>query len=87
MFRNPTTDLIVILVIVLLIFGPKRLPGLGRQLGQGIREFKESVTGESQDDQRLELTEANQPVAPPASAAAEPVVAPQPVREPAERGS
>ena len=39
MLRNPTTDLIVVLLIVLLIFGPKRLPGLGKQLGQGIREF------------------------------------------------
>jgi sec-independent protein translocase protein TatA len=51
MFRNPTTDLIVILVIVLLIFGPKRLPGLGKQLGQGIREFKDSVTGGDHDDE------------------------------------
>lgn len=51
MFRNPTTDLIVVLVIVLLIFGPKRLPGLGRQLGQGLREFKDSVTGGSKDDE------------------------------------
>jgi sec-independent protein translocase protein TatA len=50
MFRNPTTDLIVILVIVLLIFGPKRLPGLGKSLGSGIREFKDSVTGGSDDD-------------------------------------
>jgi sec-independent protein translocase protein TatA len=50
MFRNPTTDLIVVLVIVLLIFGPKRLPGLGRQLGQGLREFKDSVTGGSDDE-------------------------------------
>lgn len=49
MFRNPTTDLIIVLVIALLIFGPKRLPGLGKQLGQGIREFKESITGESKD--------------------------------------
>jgi sec-independent protein translocase protein TatA len=52
MFRNPTTDLIVILVIVLLIFGPKRLPGLGKQLGQGIREFKDSVTGGDNDDEQ-----------------------------------
>lgn len=50
MFRNPTTDLIVVLVIVLLILGPKRLPGLGRSLGQGMREFKESITGESKDE-------------------------------------
>lgn len=51
MFRNPTTDLIVALVIVLLIFGPKRLPNLGRQLGHGLREFKDSVTGGSNDDE------------------------------------
>jgi sec-independent protein translocase protein TatA len=50
MFRNPTTDLIVILVIVLLIFGPKRLPSLGKQLGSGIREFKDSITGDSNDE-------------------------------------
>ena len=50
MFRNPTTDLIVILVIVLLIFGPKRLPSLGRQLGQGLREFKDSITGDRNEE-------------------------------------
>ncbi len=50
MFRNPTTDLIVLLVIVLLIFGPKRLPGLGKSLGQGMREFKESISGDSKDE-------------------------------------
>ncbi|MEA2158589.1 MAG: sec-independent protein translocase protein TatA [Solirubrobacteraceae bacterium] len=50
MFRNPTTDLIVVLVIVLLIFGPKRLPGLGRSLGDGLREFKDSITGDSKDE-------------------------------------
>ena len=43
-------ELIIVLVIVLLIFGPKRLPGLGRQLGSGMREFKDSVTGKSGDD-------------------------------------
>ena len=50
MFRNPTTDLIVVLVIVLLILGPKRLPGLGKSLGTGMREFKDSITGESKDE-------------------------------------
>jgi len=44
-------ELVVLLVIVLLIFGPKRLPGLGRQLGSGMREFKESITGRSGDDE------------------------------------
>ncbi len=62
MFRNPTTDLIVILVIVLLIFGPKRLPGLGKQLGQGIREFKDSITGDSDhsdEQERPEITRSS----------------------------
>ncbi len=36
MFRNPVTDAIVVLLVVLLIFGPKRLPLLGRSLGQGM---------------------------------------------------
>ncbi len=49
MFRNPLTDAIVALVVLLLIFGPKRLPGLGRSLGQGIREFKDSIGGGSSD--------------------------------------
>jgi sec-independent protein translocase protein TatA len=46
------TELIIVLVIALLIFGPKRLPGLGKQLGTGMREFKESVTGGGKDDDR-----------------------------------
>ena len=43
-------ELVIILVILLVIFGPKRLPGLGRQLGSGMREFKESITGKDRDD-------------------------------------
>jgi len=50
MLRNPTADLIVVLVIVLLFLGPKRLPGLGKSLGQGMREFKDSISGDSKDD-------------------------------------
>ena len=45
-----TPELIIVLVIALLIFGPKRLPGLGRQLGTGMREFKESITGRGKGD-------------------------------------
>jgi len=43
-------ELGIVLVIVLVIFGPKRLPGLGKQLGSGMREFKDSITGDSKDD-------------------------------------
>jgi len=45
------TELIIVLVIVLLIFGPKRLPGLGRQLGSGMREFKDSISGKGGRDE------------------------------------
>ena len=38
-------ELIIVLVILLVIFGPKRLPGAGRALGTGMREFKDAVTG------------------------------------------
>jgi sec-independent protein translocase protein TatA len=43
-------ELIIVLVIVLLVFGPKRLPGLGKQLGTGMREFKDSINGKDRDD-------------------------------------
>jgi sec-independent protein translocase protein TatA len=95
MFRNPTTDLIVVLVIVLLIFGPKRLPGLGKQLGQGLREFKDSVTGGDSDaDESESRPEIARTSAPPVAGTGEPTVtaepAPatvQPARDPAEHSS
>jgi sec-independent protein translocase protein TatA len=43
-------EIIIILVIVLIVFGPKRLPDLGRSLGRGMREFKDSVTGKDKDE-------------------------------------
>jgi len=51
-------EIVLVLVIVLVIFGPKRLPGLGKQLGTGLREFKESVTGEKRDDEEEQHVEA-----------------------------
>jgi sec-independent protein translocase protein TatA len=43
-------EVLIVLVIVLVVFGPKRLPDLGRSLGSGMREFKDSITGNSKDD-------------------------------------
>jgi sec-independent protein translocase protein TatA len=54
-------ELGIVLLIVLLIFGPKRLPGLGKQLGSGMREFKDGITGKGKgddDDAKPELTAA-----------------------------
>ena len=47
-------EIVIVLVIVLLIFGPKRLPELGRSLGGGMRSFKEAVTGRDDDRDRIE---------------------------------
>ena len=43
-------EMLIVLVIALVVFGPKRLPDLGRSLGSGMREFKDSITGTSKDD-------------------------------------
>lgn len=43
-------ELIIVLVILLVIFGPKRLPSVGRSLGSGMKEFKDSISGKSDDD-------------------------------------
>jgi sec-independent protein translocase protein TatA len=49
--------LLIILLVLLVLFGPKRLPEMGRSLGRGIREFKDSVTGNDDDEpEKVELT-------------------------------
>ncbi len=66
----------VVLLIVLLIVGPKKLPGLGRNLGTGMREFKDSVTGrggDSSDDEPAKLDAAAADKTP----ASEPSAAPE----------
>ena len=44
-------ELVIVLVIALLVLGPKRLPEVGKSLGRGIREFKESISGNGRDDE------------------------------------
>jgi sec-independent protein translocase protein TatA len=39
-------ELVVVLVIALIVLGPKKLPEVGRSVGKGMREFKESLTGD-----------------------------------------
>jgi len=45
-------EIVVVLIIALVVFGPKRLPELGRSLGKGIREFRGSVSGEHDEDEQ-----------------------------------
>jgi sec-independent protein translocase protein TatA len=64
-------EIVIVLVIVLVIFGPKRLPDLGRSLGRGMREFKDSVTGKDKEREQLEASEeASEKPKPTASTAA-----------------
>jgi sec-independent protein translocase protein TatA len=53
-------EIVLIVVVLLVIFGPKRLPSLGKSLGTGMREFKESITGE--DKRRDEDEASSRPV-------------------------
>ena len=57
-------ELVIVLVIALVVLGPKRLPDAGKAVGKGMREFKESIAGRSSD-------EDDEPAAIPVSARAE----------------
>ena len=50
MFDFSPIQIIIVLVIALLVFGPKRLPEMGRNLGRSMREFKNSISGDSRSD-------------------------------------
>jgi sec-independent protein translocase protein TatA len=50
-------ELVVVLIIALVIIGPKKLPDVGRSMGRGMREFKGAITGEN-DHEAPELTQA-----------------------------
>ena len=60
-------EILLLLLVLLLVFGPKRLPEMGRSLGRGMREFKDSVTGKDKGEDETEpatLTAATAEAAP-----------------------
>jgi sec-independent protein translocase protein TatA len=77
-------EIIIVLVIVLVIFGPKRLPGLGKSLGTGMREFKDSITSKHDEDDepaapadRATLARAEEPVVRDSETATTPTAEPR----------
>ena len=62
----------VVLLIALIVFGPRRLPELGQSLGRGMREFKNSLSGENEGSDHSEEPAALEPSKPPGAATGEP---------------
>jgi len=59
MFGLGTTELLIVLAVVLIVFGAGKLPEVGRMLGSGIRNFQRSVRGEDDDAEAPRLTDGN----------------------------
>ena len=57
-------ELLILLLVLLLVFGPKRLPEMGRSLGKGMREFKDSISGKDDDEPVHVAQSAELPPAP-----------------------
>jgi sec-independent protein translocase protein TatA len=75
----------LVVIGALLLFGPKRLPEIGKSLGKGLREFREAMTHAEDEAKTAPAAEASTVIAapsPPAPAAAPPVPAPAPVEIP-----
>ena len=62
-FTKPYADALIVLLVILLFFGPKRLPALGRSLGDGLREFKDSIRSKDSAERPELETAAPNPIA------------------------
>jgi sec-independent protein translocase protein TatA len=83
MFEPSWEKLLIVLVIALIVLGPKKLPEVGRSLGRGIREFKDGVTGKD-DDAAAPPPPAGTLTPPPESPAYTPPVSTDQVSTPTE---
>jgi len=63
MFRNPLIDAIVVLIVVLLFFGPKRLPALAKSIGESVREFRGGIGSDEEEKPALNRAAEHEPAA------------------------
>ena len=70
-YSKPYWDVLIVVLVLVLFFGPKRLPALGRSLGEGMREFKDSITGKSKDSDEAERAQLQAATSSPAVGAAQ----------------
>ncbi|MBA2297102.1 MAG: twin-arginine translocase TatA/TatE family subunit [Actinobacteria bacterium] len=83
-FGIGVTEMVILLIVLLVFFGPKRLPEMGRSLGKGMREFKDSISGNDRDDEPVHKRFSTE--LPPAEAEAPEYVDAEPrEREPVSR--
>ncbi len=61
MFGFGTTELMIILVIVIVVFGAKRIPMLGKGLGQGIKDFRKALRDGDDEDEKAVIKDDNKP--------------------------
>jgi sec-independent protein translocase protein TatA len=66
-FRPEPLDIVIILVVAILIFGPGRLPEIGRGLGRAITEFRQGITGKSEESKQVQASTVPSPSASPVS--------------------
>lgn len=64
MFDFSPVQILIVLVVALLVFGPKRLPEMGRNLGKGLRDFKGGISGDEPTPTAAPLKEPSQDIPP-----------------------